>query len=92
MINQEADMYSRAMEKYRGKCEELEAKLLKFSHGLDNDDMKKIDDRIFELESKLQVAVEALEEYTDTAYDSHDYTAKDITHYAKEALEKIKDN
>lgn len=43
-----------------------------------------------DLEEKLKVAVDALEEYDTTVYDGHDYTAKDISHYAKEAIKKIR--
>jgi hypothetical protein len=40
-------------------------------------------------EEKLKIAVEALEHYDTTCYDGHDYSAKDISKYAREALEKI---
>jgi hypothetical protein len=48
------------------------------------------DDKIKALEEKLKIAVEALEYYDTTCYDGHDYSAKEISKYAKESLEKIK--
>jgi cell division protein FtsB len=53
-------------------------------------DYVKLQSQLASVKAENEKLREALEHYTDSCYDGHDYSAKEISKYAREALASLK--